>query len=729
MPSKMTNSGSQCHMVEQPSWSSPSASPSPPPPPLPPPVVARWARTEQNSTDSCPHCRGRLASLPTRTTSLSSYSCKDRSTPLPRPLDDEDSFHVICDRELHSLHRNIPALRRRDMDITMIKQHYYPEGGWGWLVCGAAFLAHLLTSGMQLAFGLLYLYTIKFLIKTKSEHEKEFYVMATAWLGAICLCVSFTTSPLIVAVCRRKSTRLAAFIGGLVMALACLFTSFAVKFHQALLSYGLVLGLGSGIVRETSTIVLGHYFKRRREFVEMVAQAGTGVGIALFSVLYKEGIGKLGWRLGLQAITGLLALAFFLPIVYRSANLYHPQRRAITHLKNQRRKMKEKKSSKVKKPPVFDFSPLKSRGLRVIMLSCGFGALGIYAPVFYLVYQGFREGLEDSALVLLQTFMGFASALGCVGFGLITVKPSTQCLISRQYLCQTALIGIGISLLALSAVQGYHGYVLFVWLYGICLGGFTYSLKAFALERIKNKHFTKAWSFIQGAKSIPVLLGIPLTGYINQTYPKAGYYFSFSATLIGACLMFLVGTKKEPISLQPSPAANNCNLNNCAVANLNECVCSAATYNGVCAATPELMPYRFCRQGSNHYERVFANYDDCHSKGSLLGTPHRHSYRPKPGPEIHYLPKSLSYAANIDHSVYHTPSKSQHHVPVLANVNNGSSHQDLVRFSSLPRPQHRGILRPSKSVPEGLSRWEYCGSYRRPIVRNVQVIEQITTSV
>lgn len=60
---------------------------------------------------------------------------------------------------------------------------------------------------------------------------------------------------------------------------------------KALLSYGLVLGIGAGIVRETSTIVLSHYFKRRREFVEMVAQSGAGVGIALFSVLYKEAIG------------------------------------------------------------------------------------------------------------------------------------------------------------------------------------------------------------------------------------------------------------------------------------------------------------------------------------------------------------------------------------------------------------------------------------------------------
>ncbi|CAH1997252.1 unnamed protein product [Acanthoscelides obtectus] len=39
----------------------------------------------------------------------------DRSTPIHRPPDDEDSFPVLHERELHSLHRNIPALRRRDV--------------------------------------------------------------------------------------------------------------------------------------------------------------------------------------------------------------------------------------------------------------------------------------------------------------------------------------------------------------------------------------------------------------------------------------------------------------------------------------------------------------------------------------------------------------------------------------------------------------------------------------
>nr|CAD7404626.1 unnamed protein product [Timema cristinae] len=160
--------------------------------------------------------------------------------------------------------------------------------------------------------------------------------------------------------------------------------------------------------------------------------------------------------------------------------------------------------------------------------------------------QGYKEGLEDSALVLMQTFLGFATTLGCVGFGLVVVRPNEQCLISRQYLCQAAMVGIGVSLLALSTVQGYHGYVLFVWLYGVCLGGFLYSLKMFTMERVRARHFTRTWGFVQGAEAIPVLLGVPITGYINQSHPKAGYYFSFLSTMLGAALLFFVGCPKRP---------------------------------------------------------------------------------------------------------------------------------------------------------------------------------------
>lgn len=105
------------------------------------------------------------------------------------------------------------------------------------------------------------------------------------------------------------------------------------------ISLGIVFGIGVSMVREASTVMLGNYFKRRRQFVEMVAMSGEGVGIALFSVILKEGVGKAGWRLGLQIVAALTALSFFMGLMYRPASLYHPQRRAIQHLKNQRKKV------------------------------------------------------------------------------------------------------------------------------------------------------------------------------------------------------------------------------------------------------------------------------------------------------------------------------------------------------------------------------------------------------
>lgn len=72
---------------------------------------------------------------------------------------------------------------------------------------------------------------------------------------------------------------------------------------------------------------------------------------------------KLGWRLGLQAVTGVLVLAFFLSAVYRSASLYHPQRRAILHLKNQRRKVRPVRANFLNyssNPPIYIFGKLFS---------------------------------------------------------------------------------------------------------------------------------------------------------------------------------------------------------------------------------------------------------------------------------------------------------------------------------------------------------------------------------
>lgn len=55
--------------------------------------------------------------------------------------------------------REIPGINMTlspdDPSIRTIKQHYYPEGGWGWVVTACVALAHFVTAGLSPAVGLL----------------------------------------------------------------------------------------------------------------------------------------------------------------------------------------------------------------------------------------------------------------------------------------------------------------------------------------------------------------------------------------------------------------------------------------------------------------------------------------------------------------------------------------------------------------------------------------------
>ena len=101
-------------------------------------------------------------------------------------------------------------------------------------------------------------------------------------------------------------------------------------------------------------------------------------------------------------------------------------------------------------------------------------------------------------------------------------------------------------MLALASVEGYHGYLLFSWMYGVFLGGFEFSLKIYTLERVRVRQFPRGWGFVQGAKAIPALLGIPIAGYISEatSNPKAGLYFSVATCFASVVILFFVDSLK-----------------------------------------------------------------------------------------------------------------------------------------------------------------------------------------
>ncbi|VVC32202.1 Major facilitator superfamily,Major facilitator superfamily domain [Cinara cedri] len=425
-------------------------------------------------------------------------------------------------------------------EVPTLKQHYYPEGGWGWIVVAVSFAVHVLNQGLHMSSGVLLPIIVR-------NYPHSTYG-SSGWLGAMSTGVALLLSPVTIAFCRRKSTRLTAVMGGLITALGCLFTSFATQFHQLFFSYGTVIGIGVGMTRDCSTLMVAQYFKRKREFVEIFIVSGSGMGIAVMSSFIKGAISAIGWRLGLQLVTATVFTTFLLGTCYRSASLYHPQRRAILHLKNQKRKIKDKNRHD-DRPPFLDFTTLRSKTVRILLVSTGISAFGINTPIFYLAHQAEEDGLGESALTL-QVHMGLAWTVGCVAFGLIVVRNSVECRIARQYLCQASVFMCGVSILALTTVRGdRQGYVMFAWVYGMFCGGYHYSLKMYTYERVRARNFARTWGFVQCSQAIPIALGVPIAGYINIGYgAKSGYYFSSACVLLGSLTMFLIDLHRRNVA-------------------------------------------------------------------------------------------------------------------------------------------------------------------------------------
>jgi len=61
--------------------------------------------------------------------------------------------HLLPDnsRVAHQMQRAAPAANVG----RLLRRHYYPEAGWGWVVVACACMVHLLNHGLQLSFGAL----------------------------------------------------------------------------------------------------------------------------------------------------------------------------------------------------------------------------------------------------------------------------------------------------------------------------------------------------------------------------------------------------------------------------------------------------------------------------------------------------------------------------------------------------------------------------------------------
>ncbi|XP_048865142.1 monocarboxylate transporter 9-like isoform X2 [Brienomyrus brachyistius] len=172
------------------------------------------------------------------------------------------------------------------------------DGGWGWVIVMASFMGQLLAYGSPLSVGVLYPEWLRAFKEGKG---------LTAWVGSLVSGVGLIASPICSACVMNFGARPVTIFSGVMVAGGFMLSAFAPNVQFLIFSYGIVVGLGCGLVYAATVTITCQYFDKRRGLALGIVTTGTSVGGFLYATAQNELIEMYGLD-GCLLIIGALSL-------------------------------------------------------------------------------------------------------------------------------------------------------------------------------------------------------------------------------------------------------------------------------------------------------------------------------------------------------------------------------------------------------------------------------------
>ncbi|CAH2106051.1 unnamed protein product [Euphydryas editha] len=172
-----------------------------------------------------------------------------------------------------------------------------PDGGWGWVVVGSSFIISMIADGISFSFGLLY---IEFLDEFKESKS------TTAWIGSLFIAVPLLSGPVMSALVDRYGCRSMTILGGIISTLGFVLASISTTLEMMLITFGVIAGLGLGLVYVTAVVSIAYWFDKKRNLAVGLGACGTGVGTFVYAPMTQYFIDEYGWRGTILLLSGTL---------------------------------------------------------------------------------------------------------------------------------------------------------------------------------------------------------------------------------------------------------------------------------------------------------------------------------------------------------------------------------------------------------------------------------------
>ncbi|XP_078619165.1 monocarboxylate transporter 10-like [Branchiostoma floridae x Branchiostoma japonicum] len=144
-----------------------------------------------------------------------------------------------------------------------------PDGGYGWVVCFAAFWTSGVVFGIQNNFAVTYVAIL--------DAFPGADAFRTAWIGSLNWGLQHLCSPLAGVLVDRMGCRKTACVGAVLVFTGLMTSSFASRLEILYVTFGIITGTGMAISNVAAITILGHYFTTRLGLVNGFATTGSCV--------------------------------------------------------------------------------------------------------------------------------------------------------------------------------------------------------------------------------------------------------------------------------------------------------------------------------------------------------------------------------------------------------------------------------------------------------------------
>ncbi|KAL4220520.1 Mct1p [Mactra antiquata] len=172
-----------------------------------------------------------------------------------------------------------------------------PDGGWGWMVVLASFMIHVIADGIVYSFGIFYIEFLNYYKGGKGE---------TAWVGSLVPGVTLSVGPVASILTNKYGCRVTTIAGAIIAAAGFVLSIFSPNLHFLYFSFGIMAGLGFGLIYLPAIVSVGHYFEERRAFATGLAVCGSGLGAFIFNPLSQYLIDEFGWQGAILIEAGII---------------------------------------------------------------------------------------------------------------------------------------------------------------------------------------------------------------------------------------------------------------------------------------------------------------------------------------------------------------------------------------------------------------------------------------